>query len=83
MLPALLRPRPRPRPAPPPARQGREDALDDVRELAPPDHTVTASTSTLCKLLGWVQDGLPPLGKRPRVVPRLIHQVGDWFPTDD
>ena len=54
-----------------------------MRELAPPDHTVTASTSTLCKLLGWVQDGLPPLGKRPRVVPRLIHQVGDWFPTDD
>ena len=57
--------------------QGREDALDEVRAMAPPDHTVTAPTSTLCKLVGWHGDGLAESPDGLTRI-RLTHQA-DWL----
>ena len=46
--------------------------------LAPPTHTATASTSTLCKLLTWHLDGTWQKAAAAGAEPVLLHQA-DWL----
>ena len=48
--------------------------VETVKALAPPSHTTTASTSTLCKLITWSQEGK----WQGESHPRLLHQA-DWL----
>jgi sugar (pentulose or hexulose) kinase len=48
--------------------------VEVVKALAPPSHTTTASTSTLCKLITWTQESKWQ-GERQ---PILLHQA-DWL----
>ena len=50
------------------------EVVRKVKDLAPPSHTTTASTSTLCKLLTWTREGRWQGEKSPR----LLHQA-DWL----
>jgi len=50
------------------------EAAAMVAGFAPAGHTVTAGTSTLCKLVQWQKDGLIPDSGSPR----LTHQA-DWL----
>jgi hypothetical protein len=46
--------------------------------MAPPQHTATASTSTLCKLLTWHQQGTWQAAQAAGQQPGLLHQA-DWL----
>ena len=43
--------------------------------MAPPSHTATASTSTLCKMLTWHAAGAWQQAESEGLAPRLLHQV--------
>ncbi|GMH13470.1 hypothetical protein Nepgr_015311 [Nepenthes gracilis] len=49
------------------------DALPTVKSIAPPNHTVCSSSSTLCKLVSWWNSDFP--NKESTV---LLHQA-DWL----
>lgn len=49
-----------------------------LQEMAPPQHTATASTSTLCKLLTWHQQGTWQAAQAGGQQPGLLHQA-DWL----
>lgn len=49
-----------------------------MQALAPPDHTVTASTSALCKLLTWHLEGTWQKAAESGGRPCLLHQA-DWL----
>ncbi|MBF2086764.1 FGGY-family carbohydrate kinase [Thermoleptolyngbya sp. C42_A2020_037] len=51
------------------------EMLDQVRAIAPPQHTVLSATSSLAKLL-WLLSTLPPSPNAPP--PHLLHQA-DWL----
>jgi hypothetical protein len=46
--------------------------------MAPPAHTATAPTSTLCKLLTWRAEGAWRAAERAGGAPALLHQA-DWL----
>lgn len=46
--------------------------------IAPPSHTATASTSTLCKVLQWHADGAWQAAAQQGADPGLLHQA-DWL----
>lgn len=46
--------------------------------MAPPAHTATAATSTLCKLLTWHLDGTWQAAAAGGARPLLLHQA-DWL----
>jgi hypothetical protein len=48
------------------------------QDMAPPSHTATASTSTLCKLLTWHQAGVWQAAQSQGAQPGLLHQA-DWL----
>eukprot|EP00245_Coleochaete_scutata_P002753 TRINITY_DN1384_c0_g1_i1.p1 TRINITY_DN1384_c0_g1~~TRINITY_DN1384_c0_g1_i1.p1 ORF type:complete len:556 (+),score=77.98 TRINITY_DN1384_c0_g1_i1:86-1669(+) len=52
------------------------DALPFVKSIAPANHTVTSGTSTLCKLVSWL-DAQPITGEAI-LNSRLLHQA-DWL----
>lgn len=49
-----------------------------AQAMCPPAHTATASTSTLCKLLTWHQQGAWQKAAAAGQQPRLLHQA-DWL----
>lgn len=46
-----------------------------VQAIAPPEHTATAATSTLCKLLTWDSQGLWQAAAAAGQTPLLVHQA--------
>ncbi len=46
--------------------------------MAPPEHTATASTSTLCKLLAWDEEGRWQQAAAEGRSPIISHQA-DWL----
>jgi hypothetical protein len=46
--------------------------------MAPPAHTATAATSTLCKLLTWHLEGIWQAAAAGGAQPLLLHQA-DWL----
>lgn len=46
--------------------------------LTPPDHTASASTSTLCKVLTWHHSGLIASLRSQGLDPCVLHQA-DWL----
>jgi hypothetical protein len=54
-----------------------ERVVQRARQVAPPDHTATASTSTLCKLLAWDEQGLWQEAEAQGIEPAVVHQA-DW-----
>lgn len=56
-----------------------KDIVQLVKDIAPPDHTVTSSTSTLCKLMAWHhKDRLLEKAIQNGKKPILLHQA-DWL----
>eukprot|EP00899_Mesostigma_viride_P017351 jgi/Mesvir1/25617/Mv01843-RA.1 len=58
-----------------------KDALPEVSDLAPPHHTVSTASSTLCKLVSWyrsVGQKLEPAAWSAPSAPRMLHQA-DWL----
>lgn len=53
------------------------DVVARSRALAPPDHTATASTSTLCKVLAWDSEGAWQAAAAAGRSPAFAHQA-DW-----
>ncbi|KAL4452139.1 hypothetical protein ABPG75_007801 [Micractinium tetrahymenae] len=53
------------------------EAVARARALAPPDHTATASTSTLCKVLAWDGEGAWQVAAAAGRSPAFVHQA-DW-----
>lgn len=49
-----------------------------LQAIAPPSHTATASTSTLCKVLTWHLEGIWQAAAAGGASPRLMHQA-DWL----
>jgi hypothetical protein len=49
-----------------------------LQAMAPPSHTATASTSTLCKLLTWHLAGTWQQAAAAGAQPYLMHQA-DWL----
>lgn len=49
-----------------------------VKALAPPDHTTTASTSTLCKVLTWHEAGVWQRAAADGMNPVILHH-SDWL----
>lgn len=49
-----------------------------LQSMAPPEHTATASTSTLCKLLTWDSQQLWQRLQAEGRVPQITHQA-DWL----
>ncbi len=54
-----------------------EQAVARAKALAPPDHTATASTSTLCKVLAWDGEGAWQAAAAAGHSPAFAHQA-DW-----
>mmetsp|Transcript_13837 Transcript_13837/g.35766 ORF Transcript_13837/g.35766 Transcript_13837/m.35766 type:complete len:501 (-) Transcript_13837:39-1541(-) len=48
-----------------------------VKAIAPPQHTTTAPTSALCKVMAWQDEGLLADVQREGHQPRVLHQA-DW-----
>ena len=64
-----------------------------AKQMAPPDHTATAATSTLCKVLAWDEAGVWQAAAEAaggEVEPAILHQAdwvaallhGEWRVTD-
>lgn len=53
-------------------------AVSAAAAVAPPSHTATAGTSTLCKLLAWHLDGTWQAAAQSGAHPLLLHQA-DWL----
>lgn len=53
------------------------EAVARAKALAPPDHTATASTSTLCKVLAWDGEGTWQAAAAAGRSPAFAHQA-DW-----
>lgn len=49
-----------------------------AKDMAPPDHTATASTSTLCKVLTWHEEGTWQAAAAAGRRPVILHQA-DWL----
>lgn len=53
------------------------DQVERLRAIAPPDHPVLSATSSLAKLLWWVQHWLPPQASTTEPI-YVLHQA-DWL----
>ncbi|KAK9840907.1 hypothetical protein WJX84_004162 [Apatococcus fuscideae] len=53
-------------------------SVQAVKEIAPPGHTATASTSALCKMMTWHNTGTWQKAEVERKRPCLLHQA-DWL----
>lgn len=51
-------------------------AVARAKAMAPPDHTATAPTSTLCKVLEWDEAGAWQAAAATGVEPAIVHQAG-------
>ncbi|KAF5829568.1 hypothetical protein DUNSADRAFT_15895 [Dunaliella salina] len=55
-----------------------DKAVAMAKEIAPPSHTATASTSTLCKVIHWHLEGVWQPAQQAGKQPGLLHQA-DWL----
>jgi hypothetical protein len=54
-----------------------QSVVQRARQMAPAEHTATAATSTLCKVLAWDEEGLWQGAEAQGVEPAIVHQA-DW-----
>lgn len=52
------------------------DAVARAKQIAPADHTATAATSTLCKVLAWDGEGAWQKAVAAGLEPAIVHQAG-------
>jgi hypothetical protein len=53
-------------------------AVEHARRIAPPDHTATAATSTLCKAIAWDGEQAWQQYEAQGMEPAIVHQA-DWI----